>query len=85
MDEERILETLSLKYEFELALRIEKEFTKQTLIVQLTNLLKIGVCAGIAIYFQHWWIILISLFLQQTVKRVPMDFSNEGDTEDENK
>lgn len=81
--DEKLLDTLSLTKEFELALKIEKEYTKQLLVVHTMNVVKLGICAFIAFQFNHWWVILIGLLFQQSVKRVPVETLYEEETENE--
>ena len=73
---------LSLKYEFELAVREEKEFTKQVFIVYFLNVAKLGFFFYLAIHFNHWWIILFSIIFQQSLTRYrTTGDSNEDDNE----
>ena len=81
--DEKVLDTLSLTKEFELALKIEKEYTKQLFVVHLMNVAKLGICAFIAFQFNHWWIILIGLLFQQSVRRVQTKTLYKEETENE--
>lgn len=74
-------ERLSLKYEFELAVREEKEFTKQTFIVYFLNVVKLGFFFYLALHFNHWWIVLFSIIFQQSITRYRTTGDNENDEE----
>ena len=62
-------DNITLKYQYELALKQEKEFTKQVLIVYFLNAVKLGFFCYLAYYFNHWWISLFGVLFQQSFTR----------------
>lgn len=48
----------------------------------ITNIMMLGIFAKLAMYFNHWWIIIFGLFAMQTYKILQTVSYNENDQQD---
>lgn len=48
----------------------------------ITNIMMLGIFAKLAMYFNHWWIIIFGLLAMQTYKILQTVSYNENDQQD---
>ena len=54
----------------------------EQIFICITNIMTLGIFAKLAMYFNHWWIIIFGLFAMQTYEILQTVSDNENDQQD---